>query len=253
MDPADPEEFFDSYFYGNRPVIVRGLMAGWAALGKWTPEWLRATYGDVPVEVATGRDADLRFEDNFERHRAVVSLGDFVSAILESSGNDRYLVSKNRMLDRPEFADLMNDFDAPRGFLRAAARAAPGLWLGPTGTTTPLHHDSSNIFFAQVFGSKRIRLVPPFEIGNIYNDRSCYSAVDLESPDLTRFPLLADVAVLDAMVGPGDFLLIPVGWWHTVQALSASISLSFHNFAIDGEPVVWRWRESGAGRRSSRL
>jgi mannose-6-phosphate isomerase-like protein (cupin superfamily) len=52
--------------------------------------------------------------------------------------------------------------------------------------------------------------------------------------------------VLEATVGPGDFLLIPVGWWHTVESLSTSISLSFHNFAVDGSPVVWRWRESAA-------
>ena len=78
-----------------------------------------------------------------------------------------------------------------------------------TATPGALHHDSSNIFFGRVFGSKRIRLVSPLEIGNIYNDRFCYSAVDLESPDFTKFPRLAGVPVLDATVVPGDFLLIP--------------------------------------------
>jgi Cupin-like domain len=250
MDPPDSEVFFDQYYYGNRPVIVRGLMSSWAALDKWTPEWFRTTHGAVIVEVTSGRNSDPRFEENFERNRTAVSLGDFISTISKSPGNDMYLVSKNRMLDQPEFASLLSDFDAPRGFLRPDTRRNPGLWFGPGGTTTPLHHDSTNIFFAQVFGSKRIRLIPPFEIENIYNERSCYSAVDLDSPDFARFPRLVDVTVLDVTVVPGDFLLIPVGWWHTVQSLSTSISLSFQNFAIDGTPVVWAWRELGAGSRS---
>lgn len=253
LEGTGPEEFFDRYYYGNRPVVVRSLMADWPALQKWSPEWLRSTYGDVPVEVATGRDGDERFEDNFDAHRTLMPLEEFITSITGSSGNDLYLVSKNRLLDQDEFAALLDDFHAPAGYLRPGATATPGFWLGPGGTKTPLHHDSTNIFFGQVFGSKRIRLVPPVETGSVYNDRACYSAVDLDAPDLVRFPRLAEVAVLDVTVGPGDFLLIPVGWWHTVTSLSPSISMSFHNFATAESPVVWQWRRAATGSRSSRF
>jgi hypothetical protein len=137
LEKLDPKEFFDRYYYGNRPVVVPGLMAGWQALGKWTPEWLVATHGDVTVEVASDRDSDPRYEDNFERHRTAMSLAEFIRAIETSPGNDLYLVSKNRLLDRPELADLRDDFDAPEGFLRPEVRP-PGLWFGPGETITPL-------------------------------------------------------------------------------------------------------------------
>lgn len=243
MDPADGAEFFERYYYGNRPVLVRGLMAQWPALTTWTPGWLRDTYGDVVVEVAAGREDDERFEENFERHRRRIRLAEFVDASVDNSSNDMYLVSKNRLLDQSEFVEMTHHFDAPAGFLRPDRRA-PGLWFGPGGTSTPLHHDSTNIFFGQVYGSKRVRLISPFEISSVYNDRSCYSAVDLDVPDLRRHPRIAEVAVVEATVMPGDFLLIPVGWWHAVDSLSTSISLSFQNFAVDGAPVVWRWREA---------
>jgi hypothetical protein len=235
----DPDEFFEDYYFGNRPVIVRGLMADWPALAKWTPTWLGENYGDVEVEVTTGRDEDPRFEDNFPRHRQMMRLGDFIDLVLTSVGNNCYIVAKNGLLLQPDFADLLSDFTMPVGFLESSVDMPPRMWVGPADTVTPLHHDQSNIFFGQVFGIKRIRLIPPFEIENVYNDRDCYSAVDLDAIDLEKYPEIANVCVLDATVAPGDFLLLPVGWWHMVRSLSPSISLSFINFAINERPIRW--------------
>ena len=46
-----------------------------------------------------------------------------------------------------------------------------------------------------------------------------------------EFETLAErVHVHTVEIGPGDTLLIPVGWYHRVTALSASISLSLNGF-----------------------
>lgn len=37
--------------------------------------------------------------------------------------------------------------------------------------------------------------------------------------------------LLEAEIGPGDALFIPVGWWHHVVSLDASCSVLFTNFA----------------------
>jgi mannose-6-phosphate isomerase-like protein (cupin superfamily) len=39
-------------------------------------------------------------------------------------------------------------------------------------------------------------------------------------------------------VGPGQALFIPVGWWHCVEALETSISMSFTNFVW---PNTYTW------------
>ena len=53
------------------------------------------------------------------------------------------------------------------------------------------------------------------------------SNVDVEHPDLARFPLFAKARHFDAILGPGDALFIPKGWWHYVRALTPSFSVNF--------------------------
>ncbi|MEA2663776.1 MAG: hypothetical protein QOI11_720, partial [Candidatus Eremiobacteraeota bacterium] len=57
-----------------------------------------------------------------------------------------------------------------------------------------------------------------------------FSDVDLLRPDPVRYPRFASTHAMRFDVGPGEALFIPVGWWHHVTALDASISLSFTNF-----------------------
>ena len=236
-----PERFYADYYFANRPVVVRGLMDRWPALRSWTPELFAQRFPDNIVEVSDDRESDPRYEDRFTQHRREMTMTELVRRIRSNAGNNLYLVAKNRLLDRPEFAELRGDFAYPEGFLDPALiTRQPSLWLGGQGTMTPLHHDASNIFFGQVYGRKRVWLIPPYEIEHIYNDRTCFSAIDIEAPDFAAFPLLHKVLILEVVVEPGDFLLFPLGWWHAVRSLDVSISLSFQNFATPGGPVVWR-------------
>ena len=42
-----------------------------------------------------------------------------------------------------------------------------------------------------------------------------------------QFPAFESAEYVETVLGPGECLYIPVGWWHYVQSLSVSISLSF--------------------------
>ena len=78
-----------------------------------------------------------------------------------------------------------------------------------------------------------MKLIAPRESALLEGATAMYAAVDPEAPDLDAFPAFRDVLVQDVVLGPGDALFIPVGWWHHVRALSASISLAFVGFARD--------------------
>ena len=49
----------------------------------------------------------------------------------------------------------------------------------------------------------------------------------MENPDFEQFPGFEGVQCYDIVVGPGDVVYIPKGWWHYISSLSASISVSF--------------------------
>ncbi|CAE7762740.1 Hif1an [Symbiodinium sp. CCMP2592] len=107
------------------------------------------------------------------------------------------------------------------------------IFVGCENALTPCHYDMVHNAYVQVRGWKRFLLVDPCYSSNLYAypqghpmDR-CAQA-DLESPDFTRFPKLKAVRAVEAVLGPGDLLLLPAGWWHHVQSLSEdSISVSF--------------------------
>ncbi len=83
---------------------------------------------------------------------------------------------------------------------------------------------------AQFRGRKLVKLVAPFESAHLYNHEHRYSRVDLDAVDLARFPEMADVTIFEVVIGPGEMLFVPAGWWHTVRALDVSITITFPNF-----------------------
>ena len=65
------------------------------------------------------------------------------------------------------------------------------LFLGSSGSVTPLHFDCSlthNLFF-QVIGEKRFTLLPPKQAGYCYRKNWRWFEVDVERPDYERHPL----------------------------------------------------------------
>lgn len=234
--------FYQKFFFTNRPVILQGLMDDWPAVEQWTAEYFKTRYGETIIEVSAERESDRDYELNHLNHRARMRMADYVDRITSvDSSNDCYLVARGHVLDMPEMRNLHADFHCPEGFLDPDSSHRPyvRLWLGPAGTLTSLHCDDCNILFGQVTGSKRVRLIPPYFYASLYNTAEYSSAVDLDNVDLARFPAMRDVPVLELVLEAGEFLFIPVGWWHWVKSLEVSSSLTFTNFYNDSPPVMW--------------
>jgi Cupin-like domain len=234
------EEFLADYYAMNRPVVLEDICDEWPACRLWTTDYLADRLGSQPVEVMTGRDDDPDYEINSGAHREVMPFSKYISKMTGTAwGNDFYLVANNKLLETSVADPLWEDFTLdPRFMDPAGARARTFLWLGPAGTITPLHHDVMNVMFHQVDGWKRITLVAPSETPNVYNNQSVYSDVNPKAPDLDRFPAYADAHPIHVSVGPGEGLFIPVGWWHHVEALDQSVSVSSTSFAYPNQ-IDW--------------
>ncbi|XP_043349646.1 bifunctional peptidase and arginyl-hydroxylase JMJD5 isoform X3 [Dermochelys coriacea] len=85
--------------------------------------------------------------------------------------------------------------------------------------------------FDQVIGRKYIRLYSPQESENLYPHETqilhTTSQVDVEDPDLVKFPKFERAAFQACILTPGQVLFIPVKYWHYVRSLDVSFSVSF--------------------------
>ena len=228
------DEFFERYVRGCRPVVLTDLARDWPAMQRWSFAEFKRRYGALAVQVQSGRDSDANFEINKARHRRETNFAAFVDRILTSTEtNDEYLTANNELLRRPEFNGLLDEVGPLPDFcIQSALRHSAYLWVGPSGTKTPLHHDTVMLFHTQIVGRKRWRFVSPLSSPSLYNDFDVYSPVNFEAPDLQRFPDAAKVKVLDVVVEPGETLFLPLAWWHQVTSLDRCISLSFTNLDV---------------------
>ena len=227
------EDFLREFYAANTPVLLADVAPDWPALTKWSPEYFASVMGDEAVEVMGDRDADPDYERRVHAHRRKIPLREYVERVASGApSNDMYLVANNHLLESGAAASLWDDFTIDQRYLEPGrAKGSAFLWFGPRGTFTPLHHDVLNILFVQVFGSKRVTLISPLESHCMSNHVGVHSDVDARAPDPVRFPRFASTEQISLTVGPGEALFIPVGWWHCVEALTTSISLSFTNFA----------------------
>ncbi|KAK8719971.1 hypothetical protein OTU49_013655, partial [Cherax quadricarinatus] len=109
------------------------------------------------------------------------------------------------------------------------------LLVGMEGNVTPVHYDEQQNFFCQLVGYKRCILFAPEHYEHLYpypvyhpHDRQ--SQVDFDEPDAEKFPGVKQLEGVEAVVGPGDVLYIPMYWWHHIESLpnlSHTVSVNF--------------------------
>jgi hypothetical protein len=188
---------------------------------------LAERFGQRRVRVSSERNVGDKHLRTPGQGDPEVSLADFLNEVESSKGNARYLISRNRALEN-NLPELLDDILNPPDFLRPSLKGAVSLWLGPEGTHTPLHHDTSHILFCQIYGKKKLRLVAPDDLALLLSptQHTFYTSVRPED---------VGAQVFEVIVEAGQGVYLPLGWWHEFVALTPSISLSFVGFQ-DAQP-----------------
>ena len=222
------EDFLHSFYAPGRPVLIKGAIAQWPALDRWTPDYLAHKVGDAVIEYQGGRSSAQDYEVRKDRHRKRAPFDQFI-ALARKGGNDAYLTAYNSAANGPALRVL----EADMGPIDAYLTRAPGmLWIGGAGAFTPLHFDLTNNLLAQVSGTKRVILIPPSQTRRLAHRSHVFSAVcDVtDEAQLTLFPQARDILRYDVLLSPGDLLFIPIGWWHQVRTDSFATMLTYTNF-----------------------
>ena len=106
------------------------------------------------------------------------------------------------------------------------------MFFGSPGAQFPyVHYDymSLHAYITQLYGQKEFTVIPPDQTPYVYPkpDNVWVSEVnDIRNPDLEKYPLFAKATPVTFVVGPGETLFIPCGWWHTARSLTPTISVA---------------------------
>ncbi len=243
----------------HQPALLRGVLAHWPAVRKWTPEWFGQVLAERTVEIyfwgRTG--ADWKRSRIFE-----VTLAQFAKLIaqhvegaaggnVKAAGPAPYLQEDEWLFD--EYAPLLMPDVAHlpfRPFIESRSEASTdmdlshALWIGPPGARTGIHWDSVNAVLHQLHGTKRVTLWPPSARSSLYpsakyNHGAELSDVDATQPNLTRFPRFAHARSMSTLLDAGSALFIPAGWWHAVESLDTSVSLALRSQSLCERRAAW--------------
>lgn len=245
IDPPAARALQDEFITPGRPVILRGGAEGWPALERWSAGYLK---GKVPeillpvVEADSHHHPDLR--SSFGSRRAQLSFAEYVDLVW--SGDEaacRRLVigDSTPLLDdgapSPAFGALLDDVIIPPCFERDALRVV-GFWLSAMGVRSWLHYDRNGLhnLNAQVKGQKSVWMYAPTDAARLYPFLytgeaprfTQYSRVDVEAPDLERFPAFQGATRFAGILEEGDVLFIPAFWFHSFKHLGrVNINVNF--------------------------
>jgi len=238
-------EFSRDYMYANRPVIVTDALDRWKALSRWTPQFFKETFGGMRFEISNFEEGQLRETG----HRIVeYNMAQFIDRVLESTVENPAPYFRNRILYEL-FPSLKQDIEPlpayfepnwlPERYLVGHVEevlnrgAAIELYIGGKGGSFPvLHYDGvgTHAFLMQIYGRKQFIVFPPDQEQYLYPSplKQNISLIDIDRPDLERFPLFTKALPITFVLEPGELLFVPSRWWHTTKMLMPSITLSIN-------------------------
>lgn len=235
---ASPENIQARVAEFSHPVVFRGLVNHWPLVERAgrsadaAGDYLRQFDQGEPVTAYIGEDddsgrifynADLT-ATNFKQ--VGIELDRVLKMLGEHADNPRpptiYVGSSAIDLCLP---GLSAQNSLPNGRFRASVR----IWIG-NRTTVAAHYDALENIACVCAGRRRFTLFPPDQLPNLYVGPmeltpagQQISLVDLDKPDLDRYPRFADALAhaRSAELEPGDAIYIPAMWWHHVQGLAS--------------------------------
>jgi hypothetical protein len=218
-------QFIEKFYKPQIPVIITQAIDDWPAINSWQNlDYFKqiAGYRIVPVEIGT---------DYVSKNwtQKLMTFNDYIDKYIETDNEIKGYLAQHQLFEhiRPLKKDIIEPLYCAIGELQSI-----NAWFGPKHTISPLHTDRFDNVLCQVVGSKYIRLYHPKETQNLYphGQGLLYNTSrirDVFYVDEKKFPNFHKAPFIECILKKGEMLFIPKMWWHYVESLSTSFSVSF--------------------------
>jgi hypothetical protein len=193
----------------QRPVVIRGEMDDWEALGRWSPANLQERCADRLVRVRRGAGTgDDQLHGLLERMDGVLS-----ASLSETVPEVSHEVRVPQFVPRSPLSTQIDD---------------PELWIGGADTTPLAFWPGTEGLVQVIHGQVEARLFPMSEGRGLYRRapwqaQSTTSPVAAFDPDPSLHVRALDVSGHAVTLEPGEMLYIPPYWWRSLQTRGPAI------------------------------
>lgn len=221
------EYFYKNFILEQQPVVLDNCINHWPALKKWQDHnYLLKVAGMRTVSIEIGsKYTDINWTQK------LMTLKEFIKEHIYDTNKATGYLAQYQLFD--QIPELKNDITEPEYccFSETDNPVDIMAWFGPKGTVSPLHHDPKKNLLAQVIGEKQIFLYAPNDSEYLYPHEhellNNTARVDPRKPDLELYPKYTSAKGYYCRLKPGQLLFIPPKWWHFVESMSVSFSVSF--------------------------
>jgi hypothetical protein len=226
-----PEDFKAKYYDTMKPVVLTELAKEWPAYKKWDWNYFRSVVGNVEVGVYNNVKSDAYTPVN--KADDYMKFGRYLDMVEKGPVGLRIFLF-NIFQHAPQ---IVSDFTWPEHLLKGFVKRYPMLFVGGQGSITHMHFDIdlSHILHTQFIGRKRVLLFPhgeqhklyrkPYEVMSFANFEN-YSDPGRSKLDTTQFPAIQKAAGYEIILGHGDTLFMPAGYWHHMEYLDSGFAMS---------------------------
>ena len=234
VENITPEDFKNNYYNTGKPVIIKELAKKWPAYKKWNWDYFIDVVGEQEVGVYDNVKSDSYTPINTAD--AYMKFGDYLRKIKAGPLNLRIFLF-NIFQHAPS---LVKDFSWPDELMTGFVKKYPMLFTGGQGSVTHLHFDidMSHILHTQFAGKKRVLLFPheeqhklyrkPWEVLSLANFADYNNKFDYEN-----FPAVKKAKGYEVIMGHGDTLYMPAGFWHHMEYIESGFAMSLRAMQSD--------------------
>ncbi|KAM9663422.1 tRNA wybutosine-synthesizing protein 5 isoform 1-T1 [Trichechus inunguis] len=249
LEGVSREQFVQHLYPQRKPLVLEGIDLG-ACTSKWTVDYLSQVGGrkEVKIHVAAVPQMDF-ISKNFvyrtlpfdklvqraaeEKHKEFFISESFLQATcknISSYGHQRALVERDEKYylrslgedPRKDIADIRKQFPLLEGdikfpdFFKEQQFFSSVFRISSPGLQLWTHYDVMDNFLIQVTGKKRVVLFSPRDAQYLYLSGTKSAVLNIDNPDLAKYPLFSNARRYECSLEAGDVLFIPALWFHNV-------------------------------------
>ncbi|CAI5761984.1 JmjC domain-containing protein [Podarcis lilfordi] len=118
---------------------------------------------------------------------------------------------------RKQFPLLADDIQIPEYFEKEQFFSTV-FRISSAGMQLWTHYDVMDNFLIQVTGKKKVVLYSPRDAPYLYLSGTKSEVLDVDEPDLKKYPLFVKARRYECQLNAGDVLFIPALWFHNVTS-----------------------------------